>query len=103
MSKMHRTYLSTADVARLFNVTETTIKRWSDDGTLQCHKTPGGHHKFLVQQVSEFARAHEMQTAGALDLPSRDSHSKQIQIGILLRDYGILTGVFIEKTLSRDA
>jgi excisionase family DNA binding protein len=52
---MQRTILSTADVARLFNVTETTVKRWADEGVLRCQKTPGGHRRFVIKYVVEFA------------------------------------------------
>jgi methanogenic corrinoid protein MtbC1 len=96
---MGRTVLSTAAVARLFDVTETTVKRWADDGALKCQKTPGGHRKFLIRYVAEFATAHNLEPLGALTLPEGDAHASAIDTAILLRDFTVLTNAFVEKAL----
>jgi excisionase family DNA binding protein len=51
---MKSTVLSTADVAGLLKVNESTVKRWTDKGTLRCFKTPGGHRKYHRADVAEF-------------------------------------------------
>ncbi|MFA6438999.1 MAG: helix-turn-helix domain-containing protein [Bacteriovoracaceae bacterium] len=45
---------STEDLAKMFRVGKSTIKRWTDEGKLQCFKTPGGHRKFKPSNVHEF-------------------------------------------------
>ncbi len=100
MSTIQKTILSTADVARLFNVTETTVKRWANDGTLKCMKTPGGHRKFEMKHVVEFAQTLNLEPVGALTLTKEDALAQTIQIAILSRDFKVLKEAFLEKALS---
>jgi len=50
---MKRSY-STKDLAKMWDVSESTIKRWADAGLLKCQKTIGGHRKFDIDEVSRF-------------------------------------------------
>jgi excisionase family DNA binding protein len=43
--------LTTGDVAAIFAVTTTTVKRWADSGLLPHFKTPGGHYRFNAEDV----------------------------------------------------
>jgi excisionase family DNA binding protein len=101
-SCIQRTILSTADVARLFNVTETTVKRWADEGTLKCQKTPGGHRKFDMRCVVEFAEKNHFEPVGALAIPGGDRLGQRIQVAVLGRDFSALVAAFVEKALSPD-
>ncbi len=47
-------YYSTKELARLFRVNESTIKRWADSGKIDCFKTPGGHRRYPPERVLEF-------------------------------------------------
>lgn len=99
---IHKTMLSTADVARLFDVTGTTIKRWANDGMLKCMKTPGGHRKYEMKHVVEFARRLQWEPACALALTDQDALDQTIQVAILTRDFAALRRLYIEKALSPD-
>lgn len=99
---MNKTILSTADVARLFNVTETTVKRWANDGTLKCMKTPGGHRKFEMKHVVDFSQSLNFEPSGALRLTEEDTLAQKIQIAILSRDFPSLKEAFKSKALSPD-
>jgi len=99
---MQKAILSTADVARLFNVTETTVKRWADEGMLKCHKTPGGHRKFDVKYVVEFAERNNIEPAGTLSLGPTDVLGKATEMALLSRDYPTLAQIFTEKALTPD-
>jgi excisionase family DNA binding protein len=46
--------LSTKDVARLLSISEMSIRRLADDGTLPCKKTPKGHRRFKRSDVERF-------------------------------------------------
>jgi MerR family transcriptional regulator, light-induced transcriptional regulator len=50
---MQQSY-STKELARMLDVSESTIKRWADAGLLRCRKTIGGHRKFTHEDVAEF-------------------------------------------------
>lgn len=99
---LHKTVLSTVDVARLFNVTETTVKRWADEGTLRCQKTPGGHRKFQIRNVVEFAERNNFDPIGVLVMPGHEGHDAPVQVAVLKRDFPALVRMFVDKALSPD-
>ncbi len=99
---MRRTILSTADVARLFSVTETTVKRWADEGTLKCQKTPGGHRKFEIRNVVDFAEKNNFDPAGVLAYAGDKRFSESLQVAILGRDHPALVRMYVERALSPD-
>jgi MerR family transcriptional regulator, light-induced transcriptional regulator len=99
---MQKTILSTAEVARLFNVTETTVKRWADEGMLRCQKTPGGHRKFEIRNVIEFTEKNHFEPVATLTMPDSDEHAPAVQMAILGRDFPTLVGAFVQKALSPD-
>jgi excisionase family DNA binding protein len=45
---------STKELAKMWDVSESTIKRWADAGMLKCRKTIGGHRKFELEDIVEF-------------------------------------------------
>ena len=57
---------STTELARLWNVSESTVKRWADSGDLVCVKTPGGHRRFTFDEVSRFQHAQGFEAVGRL-------------------------------------
>ena len=83
-------------------MTETTVKRWADEGTLQCQKTPGGHRKFPVRHVVEFAELHNYDPVGVLSPQAQSGRNDMLQIAVLHRDVPALVEMFVEKALSPD-
>ena len=47
-------YLTSNDVAEILGVNISTLKRWTDNGTIDCTKTAGGHRKFTMQHVRDY-------------------------------------------------
>ena len=58
-----KTAYSTAALAKLLNVNESTVKRWSDAGDLTCVKTKGGHRLFTVATVMEFIQRNKISSS----------------------------------------
>jgi excisionase family DNA binding protein len=100
MDSVQKSLLSTADVARLFNVTETTVKRWADEGTLRCHKTPGGHRKFEIRYLVDFAERNHIEPAGALEIRGEDDLGPQIRVAVLEREFPVLVSAYVRKALA---
>ena len=73
--------ISTRAVAEVLGVSEATVKRWSDAGTLRCFRTPGGHRKFRLRDVKAFlADTHETGVvAPRVELSSKDLSEQQAE------------------------
>ena len=57
---------STRELAQVWNVSESTIKRWSDSGELHCYRTPGGHRKFHLQDICNYQKSRGFEATGLL-------------------------------------
>lgn len=57
---------STRELAQVWNLSESTIKRWTDTGKLQCHRTPGGHRRFQLSHIQDFQSRHRFEGTGLL-------------------------------------
>lgn len=51
---------STAELAEMFDVNESTVKRWSDQGHIECMKTQGGHRRFPIRSVLKFVHQNKI-------------------------------------------
>jgi len=58
---------STADIARLFGIDVSTVRRWADSGKLHCCKTVGGHRRFRSEQVQALIANYDL---GEMSLPN---------------------------------
>src|SRR5258707_10633319 len=58
--------LSTRQVAQLLGVGEATVKRWADAGEIDCFRTPGGHRKFRLRDVTAFVQRRNFEVAETL-------------------------------------
>ncbi len=50
-------WLSLKDACRLLDVSDTTLRQWADAGHLRVYRTPGGHRRFLRQDVDTMTGA----------------------------------------------
>src|SRR2546421_11505174 len=66
----HKTHLTPTEVAELLMVNPVTVRQWAARGLLRSLTTPGGHRRFLMSDVEEFARSRGA-TPGGSGGPSR--------------------------------
>ena len=67
---MTNPYLSPKELAQAIGVSESSLKRWADDGKLSVSRTAGGHRRIALQEAVRFVRAggHPLRDAGVLGL-----------------------------------
>ena len=41
----------------MLDVSDTTLRQWADSGYIRVYRTPGGHRRFLKDDVEAFAKA----------------------------------------------
>ena len=57
--------LTPREVAQQLGVSPVTVRHWALDGKLEFITTPGGHRRFLQEQVDQFVQAHGVNRASS--------------------------------------
>ena len=96
------TLLSTSEIAALFSVTETTIKRWADEGQIACVKTLGGHRKFLMKEVIRFGENHGYPLTGTIPPTMSSRKLEKLEFSVETRNYKKISEIFLEEALDVD-
>lgn len=61
---------TTREVAQMWNVSESTVKRWANSFGLKCFRTLGGHRRFRLKDLSEFQQRRSFEATGVLPAES---------------------------------
>lgn len=64
-------YYTPNEVADIFMVSPITVREWAKKGLLKAKLTPGGHRRFLVAEVEQFARQRGLGLQNTDDLTTR--------------------------------
>jgi excisionase family DNA binding protein len=51
---LRRPAFTSSQAARYVGVSQSAIRRWSDSGRLDSHRTPGGQRRFSREQLDHF-------------------------------------------------
>jgi len=92
-------YFNSEEAANILNVNVSTIKRWTQEGKLECEKTIGGHRKFTMQHLANFLRAHKTQISRANLFPIESDTDLEISSRILRGDFDFLIDYVSEQAL----
>lgn len=95
-------FISTKEVAGLFRVTETTVKRWADEGIIPCVKSPGGHRKFRLPDVIGFAEKQGYPISGTLEPPLTEAQMETVRFAIHTKNYHKIAEVLFDEALQAD-
>jgi excisionase family DNA binding protein len=66
---MSEIFFNTHEVAQMLQVDKSTVKRWTDEGKIQCFRTPGGHRKFRSDDVYNFMSTFHYGTSSTPAMP----------------------------------
>src|SRR3954447_22848974 len=54
--------LTSAEAARAVRVGVSSVKRWTDEAELESVRTPGGHRRYTLRALHQFAAARRLPT-----------------------------------------
>jgi excisionase family DNA binding protein len=95
-------YFNSEEAAKILGVNVSTIKRWTDEGKLDCIKTAGGHRKFLMEHLAAFLDRNRKKTEKVNLFPVENESDLRISHHILKGDFSYLTDYILKKALASD-
>jgi excisionase family DNA binding protein len=90
-------YFNSDEAAKILNVNVSSIKRWTEEGELECVKTVGGHRKFLIQHLAKFLERHQTKISKANIFPVENETDLEISLHTLRGDYQFLVNYVYEQ------
>ncbi len=93
-------YFNSLDAANILGVNVSTIKRWTEEGKLECIKTAGGHRKFLMQHLADFLKTYKKDKSKVNLFPVEDDADLEISHHILKKNYNHLINYIHDQALS---
>ena len=72
-------WMSLRDACRLLDVSDTALRQWADGGYLRVYRTPGGHRRFLRQDVESFVSGRDQASEHGRDDSVEDSALRRIR------------------------
>ena len=72
-------WLSLRAACRLLDVSDTTLRQWADSGYVRVYRTPGGHRRFLRDDIEAFANAPEQAQEQGREDAIEDSALRKIR------------------------
>ena len=97
MTTSPKKYMTSLEAAGLLMVSPVTIREWARKGLLQSVSTAGGHRRFMLDQVRQFARAHGI----ALESPDDAPAAEPLRV-LLVDDDLVFTEYLREIVLASD-
>lgn len=72
-------WLSLKEACRLLQVTEVTLRQWANSGHVRVYRTPGGHRRFLREDVDTLTAQTPVQSPGESRERLEDSALRRIR------------------------
>ena len=65
-------WLTVGEAARYLGVSEPTLRKWTDAGTIDAFRTPGGHRRYRIEELRNFHEGH----AAAIEPTQPKEHTR---------------------------
>jgi excisionase family DNA binding protein len=91
--------LNSEEAARILGVNVSSIKRWTDEGKLECIRSLGGHRKFQMDQLADFVNKNK-RIASKINVFSIETAAEvDINYHILKGDFNYLRSFLLKKSV----
>jgi len=91
--------LNSEEAARILGVNVSSVKRWTDEGKLECIRTIGGHRKFQMQHLTSFVQRNKKHMSKINIFTIENAEDLEINYYIVKGDFEYLTAYLIEKAI----
>jgi MerR family transcriptional regulator, light-induced transcriptional regulator len=95
-------FLNSIEVSKMLGVNVSTVKRWTDEGSLSCNKTIGGHRKFLMAHLADFVEKNKITNPKVEIFSLENETDLRISYNIVRRNYDELIAKTVEYALAGD-
>ncbi len=92
-------YFNSQEAAKILGVNVSTIKRWTEEGKLQCIRSAGGHRKFLMEHLNAFLNQNKKRTSRINLFPIESPEDLELSHRILKGDFKYLTTYVLQNAL----
>lgn len=93
-------YFNSQEAARILGVNVSSIKRWTEEGRLECVKTAGGHRKFFLEHLANFLEQYKKKTTRINLFPLEDTTDLEISFHILKGNFDFLSEYLVSESLN---
>jgi len=93
-------HFNSLEAAKVLGVNVSSIKRWTDEGKLQCVKSAGGHRKFLIHHLAGFLEKNKKVASKATLFPVNSVNDLQISQHILKGGFEYLQQYILDLAFS---
>ena len=90
-------YYNSVEAAKILGINVSTIKRWTDEGKLECIQSAGGHRKFLMSHLATFLEKNKKKTSKVNLFPIDDETDLKISHYILKGDFEYLVNYLLDQ------
>lgn len=91
--------LNSKEAANILGVNVSSIKRWTDEGELECIRTIGGHRKFQIDHLSRFIENNRKKASKVNLFALVDNKSPELYYHIVKGNFEYLKSYLIKHAL----
>ena len=95
-------YINSQEAAKILGVNVSSIKRWTDEGKLECIQTVGGHRKFLMEHLASFVKKNKKKTSKVNVFTIESSKDLEINYHVLKGDFDFLKSFVLKQVLKNN-
>jgi excisionase family DNA binding protein len=92
-------FLNSEEAANVLGVNVSSIKRWTDEGKLQCIRTVGGHRKFQMDHLASFIEHNKKKSAKVSVFNIESSRDLELNYHILKGNFDFLKSYVLRHAL----